>query len=122
MNEKFREISRQGRDLKTEERFNLHIGKPYRVQIENCVYDGILSYLRINDCGNTFQLLDIALESGLFSPCGDPADKHYFSQVELRPFETLKVRYFGRIKDEAGFTRVRDQVKKLEEKVAEEER
>lgn len=100
-----RVIDSNHRNPEIESRFNLHIGKPYRTMVDVCVYDGIMTSVKIIDWEKTFQLLDVTLEEGLFFHAADPDDKHYLDNGRFSPQKVTG------IMDEEGFLRVRDRIR-----------
>lgn len=101
-------ISTGNRKHEIENRLNLHIGKPYRLQIQNCVYDGIMTQCKIHICKNGFVPLKVKLEKGLFYHPGDPSEKYYFDEFTAGPNHLKHMGAFGIIRDEKGFSKARD--------------
>jgi|TARA_B100001971_G_scaffold170929_1_gene163111 hypothetical protein len=102
------EFSLENRNLGIEDKYNLHIGKPFRLQIETCVYDGLLTGCNIHVNDEGFLLIGATLKDGLFYHAGDPSEKSLFEEFKAGPGEVGRNRGFGRILDEEGFLRARD--------------
>jgi hypothetical protein len=101
-------LSLQNRNINVEERFNLHIGKPYRLQVQTCVYDGIMTECRISASHRGFTLLGLTLENGLFYHPGDTSQKFLFDHFRAGSEEIKRMGAFGSILDIEGFVRARD--------------
>ena len=104
-------INRENRNFELENQRNLHIGKPYRAQIQTCVYDGLMTNVTANFDNQGFTLLNFNLENGLFYHSGDPSQKFPFDKVKLGSMELSRMSLFGRILDEQGFFKAIDRRK-----------
>ena len=104
-------VDLENRQPELEQRFNLHIGKPYRCQVETTVYDGIMNSFEAHINPTGFAILKVDLEDGLMFHPGDPSHKIPFDKVHLGYAETARMGAFGSIVDEEGFERVRERMK-----------
>jgi len=105
------------------ERFNLHIGKPYRMIIagtnpaEAATFDGMMTKLTVQVDEKGFSLRELVLEKGLsWDECSEkkPFKKEVFGPPE-DPEEGYTLIGFGKIGDADGFQRARERiVKELE--------
>tara|TARA_Y100000310_G_scaffold339688_1_gene433164 strand:+ start:17984 stop:18340 length:357 start_codon:yes stop_codon:yes gene_type:complete len=109
------EVSMDNRNPKVEERYNLHITKPYRVQVVTAVYDGIMTGFRVHLNEKGFLLLSLELKDGLFYDHRIPWEKFPFDKQLLRGGELKRglgrLLAFGRIMDEEGFQRAKYKTK-----------
>ena len=106
-------VSTEKRSPRIEERFNLHIGEPYRFLVETTVYDGILSsYVLHLDQELHFLPVTVELKDGFCYRHNDSSEKIAFDHEILGEEECAKVREgnFGRILDVRGFQRIRSRL------------
>ena len=109
--EHFEIIYRDNRNEELENKFNLHINKPYRVQVITAVYDGIMTDVRIHiDEKGKFFPVEIRLENGFLYDVRDSREKILFNEQIFMHGDIRYLYVFGRILDEEGFDRVRNRL------------
>jgi len=104
-------IDEDNRNPEIEELRNLHIGKPYRVQVQTCVYEGIMKSITVHVCEKGFIPVMIELENGMVFHPADPSRKVSLEHVVLGAGEMRRMGAFGRILDEEGFIKARELIK-----------
>lgn len=97
-----------------EDRYNLHMGEPYRViliginPLVQLTYDGILTELSVFVDSTGFTIMNVVLEDGLTGR--DGSGRNYFSKESISTAEN-RILGFGSILDKKGFCNVRDKIK-----------
>ena len=111
-------MDRENRNPELENKFNLHIGKPYRVQVQYVVHDGIMNECEILMDETGFRLMSITLEDGLFFDHRMPWEKFYMEGISFsgRSLSKGYLLAFQSIGDEEGFKRARDRIKEENKK------
>jgi|TARA_B100000315_G_C14426507_1_gene518091 hypothetical protein len=97
------------------ERFNLHMGSPYRIIISGTnptdtqTYDGIMSKLTAFVDKKGFTMLELTLENGITFDSYSPEERELFDkEVFIRG--NYRLIGFGSIIDKKGFYKVRDRL------------
>ncbi len=102
------------------EKYNLHIGKPYRIIIagtnpaDSATFDGMMTKLTVQADEKGFSIRELVLEKGLsWDECSEkkPFKKEVFGPPE-DPEEGYTLLGFGIIKDAEGFQRARERIVK----------
>lgn len=104
--EEILQVNVNNRNPIAEEKYSLHINKPYRAQIVTAVYDGIMTGFRAHLNEKVFLLLNLELKDGLFYDVRTPWEKFPFDKQLLSGGELKRglggLLAFGRIMDEEG--------------------
>jgi len=98
------------------ERFNLHMGAPYRFIISGmnptdpATFDGVMTELSVVADRTGFSLKRLVLEKGL--SWDNWSEKKPFAREEFNEQDGYRLIGFGRINDPDGFFRARDRILK----------
>ncbi|MCX6709253.1 MAG: hypothetical protein NTW67_06435 [Candidatus Woesearchaeota archaeon] len=96
------------------ERFNLHMGTPYRLIISGmnptdpATFDGVMTELSVVADEKGFSLKRLVLEKGL--SWDNWSEKKPFAREEFNEQDGYRLIGFGKINDPDGFFRARDRI------------